>query len=216
MTHPLPSLSALFVVAALACGCGGNPAGASTTPTATLNITPLGEPIVEVTRLSFAGSVRGASDPQAFRWEFGDGETATGPNVDHVYHSVGLFGVRLTVDGSSGSLTARGSVRARNLSGSWYSPRTSSPFTPSGFPIDFPINLRQTGDRLEGEVPSLAWCPIYRDPVTGFTAFSRVSGQIRHPLSVSFAWACSSFEGVVDLWADTLNSASGQPIYYRR
>ncbi|MBN1919192.1 MAG: tetratricopeptide repeat protein [Verrucomicrobia bacterium] len=44
----------------------------------------------------------GVSEPQAFRWSFGDGETATGKTVEHVYLTQGIAPVTLEIDDSRG------------------------------------------------------------------------------------------------------------------
>jgi tetratricopeptide (TPR) repeat protein len=42
-----------------------------------------------------------------YRWDFGDGQTATGPEVDHVYPALGNYPVTLTAQGPQGTSTAR-------------------------------------------------------------------------------------------------------------
>ncbi len=48
-----------------------------------------------------------ANDPegnlQSYAWNFGDGQTASGPSVNHVYSSIGSFAVTLTVSDSCGA-----------------------------------------------------------------------------------------------------------------
>ncbi len=41
-----------------------------------------------------------------FRWEFGDGQSATGPKVEHVYLSLGTYPATLTSEGPAGKSTA--------------------------------------------------------------------------------------------------------------
>jgi tetratricopeptide (TPR) repeat protein len=41
-----------------------------------------------------------------FRWDFGDGQTATGPQVEHVYLSLGTYKVSLTSEGPAGRSSA--------------------------------------------------------------------------------------------------------------
>jgi hypothetical protein len=195
--------------------CAGGTSTATPLPEARLAIKPLGAAIVGVTRMSFEGSASGAAAAAQFRWEFGDGDAALGASVEHVYRSPGVFRVVLTVDSTGGAVSVVGSVEARLLSGSWYSPRTSSPFTPPGVGIDMPLTLVQVGERLEGEVPSFAWCPLDRD-AAGRLRFARVTGEVRHPRNVAFRWACGSFRGVADPWLDSLTSETGATLYYRR
>ena len=42
-----------------------------------------------------------------YQWDFGDGQTATGPEVEHVYLTLGLRTVTLTAHGPAGMQTAR-------------------------------------------------------------------------------------------------------------
>ncbi|MCI4334810.1 MAG: PKD domain-containing protein [Thermoplasmata archaeon] len=61
--------------------------------------------------LGFAGTVSGANGTVGFNWQFGDGLGATGPSVVHVYHSTGVFPIRLTVtDSVGGSAVAYSNV----------------------------------------------------------------------------------------------------------
>ena len=52
---------------------------------------------------TFAGQAIGGTGPYAYRWNFGDGSTATSPNGTHVFSLPGLYIVNLTVTDSSGS-----------------------------------------------------------------------------------------------------------------
>ncbi len=44
-----------------------------------------------------AQGIRGLAGQPAFVWDFGDGQTATGPSVEHVFLEDGLYAVKLTV-----------------------------------------------------------------------------------------------------------------------
>ena len=91
-------------------------------PRAGLRISPSGTGMEGLTDVSLSGSP--SSDPDGDRltytWDFGDGNSATGESVSHIYDSDGTFTVRLTVsDGKEESMTT-GSVSVnRDLSGSW-------------------------------------------------------------------------------------------------
>lgn len=90
-------------------------------PAASINVTPTGQVLTNVTNVAFAAS---ASDPDgdalSYTWAFGDGSSASGPNVNHIYASSGAFNVTVTVsDGKGGSVTATASVTARTMDGSW-------------------------------------------------------------------------------------------------
>lgn len=47
---------------------------------------------------SAASSMDAETELRSFAWDFGDGNTATGPNVSHQYQSTGSYTVKLTVD----------------------------------------------------------------------------------------------------------------------
>jgi len=53
--------------------------------------------------VSFTASATGGTQPYSYSWNFGDGSTATGSSVNHVYSSAGTFTVVLTVRDSSSS-----------------------------------------------------------------------------------------------------------------
>ena len=54
--------------------------------------TKMGQPIV----LDASGSSDPGGNPLAFRWDFADGTTATGPRVTHVFHKIGPHSVGVT------------------------------------------------------------------------------------------------------------------------
>ena len=55
------------------------------------------------TALSFTGLVTGGTAPHTFAWSFGDGASATGPSVSHVYPASGTYTVRLTATDAAGA-----------------------------------------------------------------------------------------------------------------
>jgi hypothetical protein len=119
-------LSALALATLLsACGGGGEATGPSKSngnPTASLTVSD-SLPLMGVTPVSFAAT---GSDPDgdalSYSWNFGDGATATGAVVTHVFGTGGTFNVALTAsDGKGGSATANASVNARSLTGVWTS-----------------------------------------------------------------------------------------------
>jgi len=56
--------------------------------------------------VSFAATVDVGTPPFTFAWDFGDGTTGTGQNVDKVYATPGDYLVELTVDNSCGQAVA--------------------------------------------------------------------------------------------------------------
>ena len=71
-----------------------------------------------------------ASDPDgevvAYAWEFGDGQTGTGPQVRHTYESAGDYRARVTVTDDDG-LTASASVNVRAMEAAAPAPAPAPP-----------------------------------------------------------------------------------------
>jgi hypothetical protein len=82
---------------------------------------PSGVALVGATRVTFTGSGAGAGDAAlSYSWSFGDGVSANGQTVTHVFATEGTFNVTLTVtDNRGSSATAAVVVQARGLSGRW-------------------------------------------------------------------------------------------------
>ncbi len=57
-------------------------------------------PVTSTARVTFAAteSSDAESELASFSWDFGDGNRASGPQVDHIYQQTGSYTVRLTVD----------------------------------------------------------------------------------------------------------------------
>lgn len=85
-------------------------AGPTTTPS---NLPPVAEisaePLLGPPPLTVTFSSEGSGDPDGaiagYAWDFGDGETATGATVEHVYASVSNYTVTLTVTDDDGAAT---------------------------------------------------------------------------------------------------------------
>jgi tetratricopeptide (TPR) repeat protein len=74
-------------------------------PTITDSIWPLERHEGQYTRCRFrVGSTPALAQGTVYRWDFGDGQTATGPDVSHVYLALGNYTVVLS---AQGPLTAR-------------------------------------------------------------------------------------------------------------
>ena len=85
---------------------------------------PTGAGVAAVTSFSFAA--QGGTDPDGdsltFTWNFGDGGSATGANVTHVFQGAGTFNVGLTVsDGKAEAKSADMPITVRNVNGTWVS-----------------------------------------------------------------------------------------------
>jgi PKD domain-containing protein len=113
-------------------------------PTAAMTISPEGQAVTFVTKLTFVGT---ASDPDGnavtYNWRFGDGISASGQTVTHVYDTDGTFEVTLTVSDGASAVTVDSRVAARTLTGTW---RLAEP----GYRDTRAFELRQTGAFLAG------------------------------------------------------------------
>jgi PKD repeat protein len=121
---------------------------------------------VSATVLTFTAT---GSDPQGatltFTWQFGDGQTASGQSVTHVFEAAGSYNVLLTIRSAAGSSgTANGAVVARTITGSWIDndPR-------------FVLELTQTGPNFVGRVL-----------VNGLHVSNIVNGTVLNPRAVTF------------------------------
>ncbi|MCK4969942.1 MAG: PKD domain-containing protein, partial [Thermoplasmata archaeon] len=56
------------------------------------------------------GTDKGSADTLTYKWEFGDGDTATTANTVHVYDASGNYTVRFTVTDNDGAATTSTSV----------------------------------------------------------------------------------------------------------
>jgi len=79
-------------------------------PTAAIDSVIAPDPLMPGDTISFTGSASdpGTLDTLTFEWDFGDGTTASGESVDHMYANPGIYTITLTVtddDGGSGSAT---------------------------------------------------------------------------------------------------------------
>jgi hypothetical protein len=90
-------------------------------PTADIGVSPEGVPLAAVTVMTFRAT---GSDPDGnpltYRWTFGDGASATGPEVTHRFDREGSFVVEVSAeDGRGGSAQAQRTLTPRTLTGLW-------------------------------------------------------------------------------------------------
>jgi hypothetical protein len=117
---------------------------------------------VDVTAFSFGAECDIEDAPAPIAWDFGDGATATGPSVSHVYTSLGTFRVTGFASNAKGRIgVVDTTVTVNTLTGRWQLANTGSIF-----------NFVQTGNRLTG---------TYAVPAPG-TGTSTFSGTFQHPL----------------------------------
>lgn len=162
----------LAVAAALALGaCGGGSSGSS--PATPSNSPPSGNfsaspnpALLAATVVSLSAS---ATDPEGdaitYSWDFGDGATASGQNVTHVFTREGTLSVVLTMRDSKGAqTTASNSVTVRSLTGHWVD---SDP--------RYQVDLVQTGSTFTGSVSA-----------SGFGRVSNITnGVVSNPRSIA-------------------------------
>jgi hypothetical protein len=91
-------------------------------------------------------------DPLTYQWNFGDGETATGDQVSHVYQSSGVFTVTLTASDGQASATSQTSVTIRNVTGRWVGRVICPPGRCAGGATEFAITIDavQSGTNVSG------------------------------------------------------------------
>jgi len=96
-------------------------------PSVGFSFTPEGHAISNVTIVTFAATAADADgDPIELNWDFGDGSTATGPTVTHVFARDGCLSVRVAAsDGKGGTTASRHGVASGSLAGRWQSNYTT-------------------------------------------------------------------------------------------
>jgi len=111
-------LGAAAAIGAIVALAGGE---SNVAPVAAITTDLVGQALLGATSVGFsaAGSRDPDGDPLTYSWSFGDGATATGASVTHIFDQPGTFDVTVTV--SDGALTAAAtdSVSVRGLNGAW-------------------------------------------------------------------------------------------------
>ena len=118
--HAVSALIALVLSAA--CGNASSPAG----PSGDLPLTVAGLTVFNraglqsSTVFAFVAYVSGAqAGPVTYNWDFGDGATATGAAVSHVYDTTGPFVVTVVAGDGVSQASRETSVSVKDLSGTW-------------------------------------------------------------------------------------------------
>ncbi len=117
------TLGAIGAAAAVGISAATNEGGPpdNRAPTVDIGFEPPGEALTGITTMTFTAS---GADPDGdaltYRWNFGDGTTATGETARHLYDSAGVFVVEVAADDGRGrSSVDRVNVTARTLGGAW-------------------------------------------------------------------------------------------------
>jgi len=174
-----------FIACALALpGCQkSSPMNAS--PTVSISQAPDGLVIAGATTVVFTAVASDANgDALTMTWDLGDGQTATGASVVHLYATEGVFPVALTASDGRGGVTSVGtSVTAGNLSGRWLLSEGGERFYEWGF------DITQNGSTLGGRP--------YSVPDKG--CLGDLHGRVISPRTVRFDFtACDGNTVVID------------------
>ena len=171
-------------IASILPGCRkGSPANAS--PTVSLSRTPDGLLISGVTIVVFTAAASDANgDALTMTWDLGDGQTASGASVVHVYAREGVFPVALTVSDDHGGVTTVGSsITVGSLSGRWLLSEGGGRLYERGF------DIVQTSSALSGRP--------YSEPDKG--CLGDLQGHLTSPRPVRFDFrACDGNIVVID------------------
>jgi len=156
---------------------------ANTPPSARIAISPEGKGFGFVTEMRFTAEASDADgDPLRYEWSYGDGGSAAGPVVAHIFPlafppTERTFDVRLTVSDGLVDTSAMRSITVGHLYGIW----TLDTPTPNGV---VQLDIRGGGDQL------LLYPIPARDTLVG-------AGRIAHPRRVTFGFrdCAGSFDG---------------------
>jgi PKD repeat protein len=172
------------VIALVPPGCRkGSPAHAS--PTVNVSRTPDGTAIAGATAVVFTAAASDANgDALTLTWDLGDGQTASGASVVHVYAREGVFAVAVTARDNRGGVTTVGSsVTVGSLSGRWLLSEGGERFYERGF------DIAQTASDLNGRPFSV--------PDKG--CLGDLHGHVTSPRTVRFDFAaCDDNVVVID------------------
>ena len=176
--------SVAWMTLAVLPGCGkGSPEHAS--PTVSLSRTPDGAAIAGATEVVFTATASASSgDALTVSWDLGDGQTASGASVVHVYAKEGVFPVAVTArDGGGGVTTVGSSITVGSLSGRWRLSEGGERFYERGF------DVTETASDLSGRPFSI--------PDQG--CLGDLHGRVVSPRTLRFAFtSCDNDVVVVD------------------
>jgi len=119
----------LVLATAVLCGCGsstGTPAPTATLTAKITSVSPSGTAIVNATIVAMTGDVTPSTPNATFDWQFGDGATAIGQTVSHLYTQEGSPTITLRVSSGSSSATTTQPIQVRSITGCWQETTKSS------------------------------------------------------------------------------------------
>src|SRR5262249_8437785 len=123
--------------------------------------------------VQFSARLSSATATGTYRWDFGDGATASGATPSHIYSATAVYTVNLSVETSAGTITGQTLLTIKSMTGRWSCFLCSTPI------VNF-YNLVQTGNTISG---------TYNNPAVGFVP---VTGSVRTTAPyVTFGYPCS-------------------------
>jgi hypothetical protein len=151
--------------------------------------------IVGITSVRFqAAGTDPNGDPLTYTWHFGDGATATGSSVAHVFATIGTFPVTVVVDDGKGGLAkASHAITVGSISGYWTSRARQ-----------WKYEIRQDGDRITGRIIGFKYVVYPAVPV--LWEILKMHGTVTAPYEVEFsaAWDLLYFRGAVEGSLDSI------------
>jgi hypothetical protein len=147
--------------------------GKPSAPPTLIGVTP-SRGVQGVTVFTFSAS--GGSGTPVYSWDFGDGATAAGSSVEHIFSTVGTFVVSLKAGTGDGEQSTSKTVIVGTLSGNWSRPAVSG--------VVNRLSVTQSGSSLTG-----TWFVEF-EPGSPFGTSANNSavplrGTITSPLTVS-------------------------------
>ena len=164
-----------------------------------ISVSPTGTGIRDVTRFTFT-----ASGSQSVFWDFGDGGTASGASVEHIYNVEGSFRTTVHTE-STGGQNATTDVVVGSITGTWTARITNVPAFHT-----HRVNIVQQGTVLTGQ-----WVVEYDTPTVfggpGNPNVSSVSGSVTHPRGVRVVQS-GDCQRIMDATASGTLSQVGGPL----
>lgn len=189
---------AWLAVAAIACGLAGGPS-----PIIRIVTTPPGVPIVGVTRMTFTTESSGLpAGPLDYSWTFGDGSTARGAVVSHLFTQEGAFDVIVKASGDGKDIQTSVRMPVRSLNGIW---QRLDGLGPAGFPFTF--RLVQRGNVLSSDINSPSLCPVFREEFR--PPFGTIRGTVEDPRIIRWTLVCVGERPFLGSVSPDLDSISG-------
>ena len=156
-----------------------------------------------VTKFTFTASSKSASP--SYVWDFGDGATASGPTVTHVFASEGTFRPTVRVAASDGGGKASAVVSVRSLSGHWVRAPVQG--------VSHHLVIVQQGATLTGQWFVYADGTAFGPPSGAITSYG-LSGAVHDPRSADLAQGGECLRTLTGATVSSaLDAISGNMVY---